>query len=113
MFILDLSQISNHLTTEAINQTYINNFPTHDLSRAPDPNPSAHEKGSGNIVYNELFQWNSIIAYVTVYHVILHKASLHLYSKARLVFKQGFIWGGGGRGGEGGIYPPVEISAAN
>ena len=44
---------------------------------------SACEKGSCNIVY-ELFQWNSIIAYVTVYTPFYAK-SLHLNSKARLV----------------------------
>ena len=43
-------------------------------SLVPQP-PSAHKKGSGNIEYKELFQWNLKIAHVTVYHVILHKFS--------------------------------------
>ena len=38
-----------------------------ELSHSYSLITQSHEKESGNIVYNELLQWNVIIAYVTVF----------------------------------------------
>ena len=63
------------------------------LSQSRDPAPYNHaKKGSGNIVYNELSQQNSITAYVTCWNVI------NIYVKFAQETIDGFIHSSSWRG---------------